>query len=459
MTDLWSWQEIYAACGINHASAHLDAKPISGISIDTRSLEAGDLFIALAADPGPRFHAASVGNSNGHEFIPQALAKSAAGLMVTKPVTASCPSIEVADSLDGLWQLGHYSRRRNAGKIVAITGSSGKTTARLWLEKILMQQAGTHASLGSLNNHWGVPLSLARMPRDSDYGIFEIGTSRAGEIKPLAELVAPHVALLLNVLPAHIGGFGNIEAIRREKLSISDGLEADGVLIVPHGLDQSGSAATRVLTFGLTSAADIYGRAVSGPEGMEVEANVCGVTVNYRLNAGGEHRLLTSLAVLAMVYSLDADLAQAAASFGALDVPVGRGNEITVAGIKIIDDSYNANPVSTRYALASLQTTISSGRCFALLGEMLELGDASNELHKSVAGLANILDGFITVGKGYSKSPGNFGHWASVEKIDLNDLTTMLMPGDTLLVKGSNRIFWQNKFVERLVDQLRNNSN
>ncbi|HIL96335.1 MAG TPA: UDP-N-acetylmuramoyl-tripeptide--D-alanyl-D-alanine ligase, partial [Pseudomonadales bacterium] len=409
--SLWQWEELLSACSLIEP---VSGPQISGISLDSRTVVTGDLFVALSGDPGPRFHSSSSSDRDGHEFIQNAFARGAAAALVSREVDVSGPLLTVEDTLDGLWQLGSHARNRVQAKVTAITGSSGKTTARQWLEELLALQNKTHASVGSLNNHWGVPLSLARMPADSKFAVFEIGTNRSGEIRPLAELVSPDVALLLNVLPAHIGHFDNLEAIRREKLSIAKGLSNSGHLIVPVGLDLTGLGHTRRVTFGTTSNSDVFGEATYHGQQTLVEANVCGKQVNYQLSVGGEHRVLTSLAVLAAMYCLGADVDLAAASFSSLDAPRGRGNVISVAGVQIIDDSYNANPVSMAYGIRALQMEKPAGKRIALLGEMLELGHESVQSHADTATLAQGLDRVITVGEVFSATPGNGGHYDHV---------------------------------------------
>lgn len=456
---LWTWQAL-AEFFPEQSSLGSD---IRGICIDSRSVNDGDLFIALAGDPGPRFSTSSQSARDGHEFIDAAVSHGAAAVMVSAEyydhAQPDCPVLVVEDTLDGLWQLGASARDRMTGTVAAITGSAGKTTARHWLEQLLLKQGSTHASTGSLNNHWGVPVSLARMPSSSRYGVFEIGTNHPGEIAPLSLLTKPHVSMLLNVLPAHIGNFENLDAIRREKLTITDGLQPEGVLIVPEELNTLGTRASHIVTFGLQTTADVH---LIDFNDSTVAASVRGQTVRYTLNNAGEHRILTSLAVLAAVDLMGADVVQAAADFASLEAPLGRGNQVsipcepnakTASDILVIDDSYNANPVSMSYAIEALASTAAL-RTIALLGEMLELGDTSLATHEQVAARATVLDEVITFGDGFATCPGRSGHYGAVSEFDLDAFVDTLSAGDVLLVKGSNKVFWAQSFTKKLIETI-----
>ena len=442
---LWQWSEL-AVLG---QPAGVSGPDIQGVCIDSRQIAKGDLFIALSGDPGPRFNSSIDNPRDGHDFIAGALLGGAAAVMLTDiPDKADFPYVQVNNTLDGLWSLGRAARARCAGQVVAITGSAGKTTARSWLMQCLQEQFATHGSLGSLNNHWGVPLSLGRMPRETQVGVFEIGTNHPGEISPLSCLVSPDVSILLNVLPAHIGNFESLQALELEKRSIADGLSAEGKFILPLEL---ASNDPRQITFGLNEAADVSARYEVTDAGWRVSADVQGSSVNYTLVSGGEHKVLTSLAVLAAAHTLGADLTRIAARFLSLDTPEGRGNERVIGEVTVIDDSYNANPVSMQYAMDALLQR--SGRKIALLGEIMELGDEAAAYHQQIATAFAHYDQVITVGDGFAATPGQ-QHFGSSKEIDLSALVSSLQPGDTLLVKGSNKVFWVNGFVNALVDAL-----
>ncbi|MFT7383890.1 MAG: UDP-N-acetylmuramoyl-tripeptide--D-alanyl-D-alanine ligase [Urechidicola sp.] len=468
---LWRWSELCAVFGLSSQPG----ADIQGLCIDSRRVHSGDLFIALAGDPGPRFNGAGGASRDGHEFVASAVSKGASGLMLSQAIasamTSDVPVLQVPDTLDGLWRLGEVGRQRMQGKVVGITGSSGKTTARQWLEVLLGVQGRTHASVGSFNNHWGVPLSLARMPADSDFGLFEIGMSHPGEIEPLAVLAHMDVALVLNVSPAHLGQFENIEGIRREKLSIAAGLKAGGTLVVPADLNLDGVnlaginpdgasdnnvGETRVLTFGLGEDADVYGVAEYRHDYTLVQVESLGQRWSYRLQAGGEHRVLTSLASFAVLLALGADLDQASQDMPQLTMPAGRGDEVLIGQRYVIDDSYNANPVSMGYALKSLSDRGGNTQKVALLGEMLELGVQGPEMHQQLLPACAGFDGVITVGDGFADWDAGvlgsryWGHFNKAAEIDLALLVAKLDDDAVMLIKGSNQVFWVNDFVNTL---------
>jgi UDP-N-acetylmuramoyl-tripeptide--D-alanyl-D-alanine ligase len=466
--SLWSWSELCRA--VNAQQILGDSEPVvQGVSIDTRSLQPGDLFIALTGDPGPEFRGNSpvAGARDGHQFIRQAEAAGAAAALVHQVVDSALPLLVVEDTLDAMWNLARESIRRSPAKRVAITGSSGKTTARAFLQKVLSDQGPTHASIGSLNNHWGVPLSIARMPADSLYGIFEIGMNHPGEIEPLAKLTRPEVALVLNVYPAHIGAFGDLDGIRREKFSIAGGLTDNGTLVLPDTLEAWAESPNR-LTFGYSTTADVrlleLQRRQDHPLGLRVSISINGQKHEFLTVWGGEHRVMTCLAVLGVVHALGADLAAACQSLEQVQPPEGRGNHWLINGIGLTDDSYNANPASMGYALANLVAATDGGagrRTIAILGDMLELGIESGQLHEGLLEHLDQVDKIIAVGPQMELlynllPPDKRWFWvASADAIDMDSLAGSLEPGDQVLVKGSNRIFWTNHFVSRLVSTLR----
>lgn len=450
---LWQWSELCAACNLDPVTG----PDIFGISIDSRTLSAGDLFIALSGDPGPKFHSSGSSGLDGHNFIEAALAAGAAGVMVSRDADYPCATLQVADTLEGLWQLGRAGRGRMSGKVVAVTGSAGKTTFRQWMDMLLSVYGLTHASVGSLNNHWGVPLSLARMPAASQFGVFEVGTNNPGEISPLSKLVSPHISVLLNVLPAHLGRFPSMAALQQEKLSIADGLDDAGILVC-HESMAGRSNAPREVVFGLGDDADVRGSATYASTWSDVTLSIGQRQWQYRLGTTGEHRVLTSLAVCATLHALGLDPGPALPAFESLTVPAGRGDTVTEQGVTIVDDSYNANPVSMRYALEALART--SGQRVAILGEMLELGASAPAMHGEIAQYCDDLDGVITVGEGFANWPGpassaDWGHYDTAAEIDLDALAVRLSPEATILVKGSNKVFWTTGFVARLREAIR----
>ena len=461
---LWTWSELEQACGLSISG---EKTGVNGISIDSRSVVLDDLFIALSGDPGPRFKSSGSQGLDGHDFIPSALQNGASGLMVSKPIDLPSDSdmnrLLVSDTLDGLWQIGAAGRARMTGKVVAITGSSGKTTLRQWVQEILSTQATTHASVGSFNNHWGVPLSLARMPRQSAYGVFEVGMNHPGEISPLTKLVKPDVAVVLNVLPAHIGQFESLEHIKKEKLSIADGLGPEGILVLPDDLVPGSAEHHQIVSFGFGNNASVRGRIVDAGQDRnvtKVEVTIDKQSYTYALDGKGEHRVLTSLAALAIAHALGADLHAATNSLGAITTPKGRGNQIRLGNTVLTDDSYNANPVSMAYALQSLRASSAETK-IAILGEMFELGDGGADAHRAIQAQCSGLSRVLTVGDGFNVWQANalprgvWQHYDNAEDIPIDQLGLGTDSQTELLVKGSNKVFWVNGFVGRLEKILR----
>ncbi len=449
---LWEWSELFVAVGQSAAPGAL-APLIRGIDIDSRALAAGDLFVALA------------GERDGHDFVPAAIKAGAAAVLVSRAGDWGLPALQVPDTLEGLRCIAAAARTRLRGQLVAITGSSGKTT----LKSLLGHALDAHASAASFNNHLGVPLTLARMPAHSRHAVVEIGTNHSGEIAPLSRLARPHIAVLLNVLPAHIGNFAGIEALREEKLAIADGLVDGGTFVLPAALRPAYRGAARLLTFGREADADV--RLTLAPEGDALLATVAqgGRHWTLAVPGGGEHRALSCTAAIAVAIALGGSLAAAFPgepdALGAFarrlaegELPVGRGNRTRVAGIDVIDDSYNANPVSVAHALRELARM--PGRRQALLGDILELGDQETELHAGLVDHCEGIDLVHCVGPRmkvlHERLPvRQRGEYiANPEDCEPARVAGWLAPGDTLLVKGSNLVFWKRALVARLLALL-----
>ncbi len=446
---LWTFRELGEAVG----STPVDGPNIGGIAIDSRRLGPGDLFVALPGDPGPRFTATTRSARDGHDFVDDAVAKGAAALLVHRPDDYRVPALLVDDTLDGLWALGRTARRRLRGPVVAVTGSSGKTTFKSFAARAL----GAFATQGSLNNHIGVPLSLALTPPDTDAAVFEIGTNHPGEIEPLAKLVRPDVAVVLNVHPAHIEHFGSLAAIRREKLSIANGLDGDGVLVTSPELATDFSG--RTVTFGAEADIALRYADASGVVELATPSGECHVPVP----GGGIHRATSVAAVAAVLTALGRPLAglQRLADAG---LPPGRGNRHTVSGIHVLDESYNANPASmaaTLAAFAKAKEEKGGARRIAILGDMQELGADTERYHADLAPHCALLDGVFCVGARiralYDALPAaqRLGYGERADDAFLRRCVQALAPEDHVLVKGSNGIFWANGFVAALVDELR----
>src|SRR4051794_15642472 len=387
---LWTPGEITSATGARLIG---DVTPATGASIDTRTLQPGDLFFAIAGEA-----------RDGHDFVRDALAKGASAAVVAEERAADFaqagPLVVAPDVLDAMRRLGVRARARTDARIVAITGSVGKTGTKEALRLVLSGFGATHASVASYNNHWGVPLTLARMPRDSAFGAFEIGMNHAGEILPLARMVRPHVALVTTVEPVHIEYFPSIWGIADAKGEIFAGLEPGGAAVLNRDnpyferlrAHAAASPAGCVLTFGEHPDADVRAeRIILKPEGSIVEARLFGRPLTVRIGMPGRHIALNCPGVLAACHALGVDPAEAARALADLTPPAGRGARtvLPVAGgaVTLIDESYNANPASMRAALATLAGAEPGpgGRRIAVLGDMLELGPQGPALHRALA--------------------------------------------------------------------------
>ena len=439
---------------------------IPGLSIDTRTLKPGEAFFAIKGD---RF--------DGHDFLTAAIAAGAGLLVVSEqrlPALGklSAPFLVVDDVLKALERLAAAARARSKAEIVAVTGSVGKTTTKEALRHALAPSGSVHASSASFNNHWGVPLSLARLPADADYAIFEIGMNHPGEIRPLVKLVRPHVGVVTLIAPAHLGFFSGLEEIAKAKGEIFEGVEPGGTAIVnaddPHGaaLGRMARAAgvSKVATFGEAAGADYWLTAFEpGAEGATLSARIAGTEIELRLAAGGRHIAQNVLAVLGAVEALGGDVAKAGEALSAWRPGKGRGERIEIATegapIVLIDESYNANPTSMRAALAVLGETepAKGGRRIAVLGDMLELGGHSRRYHTDLAGPLDEAkaDAVFLVGEEIRSLSGALPpslhcEWHRNCGEAEASLFHYLRPGDVVVVKASNGI-GLSKLVERLV--------
>ena len=450
---LWRWSELTEGLLQSKPQNQLEGPDVSGVVVDSRALVPGQLFVALPGDPGARFNPSYRSTVDGHSFVAQAAAAGAAGAMVhqsaaTLGVDDSFPLLQVADTYDGLWTLGHMARARLEGKAVAITGSSGKTTAKHFISAAL----NAYAPPGSFNNHIGVPLSLANTPAQSRFAVYEVGTNHPGEIEPLAKMVAPDVAVLLNVQSAHIENFRDWQALKDEKTSIFNAIEdksntvSEYSLGIPHGL-----------TFGTNPGADAYVKEVQGDRASLV---LLGRTLSARVPGGGVHRATTLAATMLVSHLLDQDPVLACELPHEL-IPTGRGNIIKIGDITLIDDSYNANPDSMLAAINSLRSLRPTERAgqthqIALIGEMLELGDAAEAGHLALAEPLQAMEQVFCVGAGTRKLAEALGcpwHERASDAL-LEEVARACTAHSTLLVKGSNRVFWAEDFVQKLKRKL-----
>jgi UDP-N-acetylmuramoyl-tripeptide--D-alanyl-D-alanine ligase len=433
--SLWTEAELVAATG-GVLSRPFDA---NGLSIDTRTLAPGDLFVALLGD-----------GRDGHAFVADALAKRAAGAMVHRD--APGPVLRVDDTMSGLTRLGEYGRSRFRGRLVAVTGSVGKTTTKEMLRGALSGFGTTHAAAASHNNHWGVPLTLALTPRDAAFCVAEIGMNHAGEIAPLARLARPHVAVITAVERAHVGHLGSIEAIADEKVSILSGLEPGGIAVLPADCEhlerlQTAARRTSVLTFGIDRPADV--RLVhleADGNGSLIHVKIVGQTASFKLNAPGRHMVMNALATLAVVVALGLEPTRAIDALEAFVPLAGRGARRTIAlgcgSALLLDESYNGNGASMRAALNVLQLQPARRR-IAVLGDMLELGDEGPAEHAALAqAVIESVDCLFTCGplmRGlFEAVPDSVRGFHAADSAALAPVVAdALRRGDVVLVKGS----------------------
>ncbi|MFJ7440327.1 UDP-N-acetylmuramoylalanyl-D-glutamyl-2,6-diaminopimelate--D-alanyl-D-alanine ligase [Methylorubrum thiocyanatum] len=452
---LWTPAALESATGGRLIGA---PRAVTGASIDTRSLEPGDLFFAIRGEA-----------RDGHDFVRAALEKGAGAAVVAAaranefegvgPVLA-VPGEDEDPVLEAMRRLGLAARARTGAAIVAVTGSVGKTGTKEALRHVLSAQGATHASVASYNNHWGVPLTLARMPEQTRFGVFEIGMNHGAEILPLTAMVRPDVALITTVEPVHIEHFRSLSAIADAKGEIFSGLKPGGVAVINRDnanyerllAHAHASRAGRVITFGEHAAADVRAnRILTRPDISVVDASVMGVPLTYQLGTPGRHVAMNSLGVLACIHALGADLARAALSLAALKPPVGRGERTALrvgdGEAFLIDESYNANPASIRAALATLAgiETGAKGRRIAVLGDMKELGAAGETHHRELADAVagNGIDVVFAVGPLmahlFEALPMAVRGTAAPSAEGVTDaVLATLRPGDAVMVKGSN---------------------
>ena len=437
---LWTASELMEATG-GTLSQPFDA---GGLSIDTRTLAPNDLFVALLGD-----------GRDGHTFVADALAKGAAGALVHAGVPPSEPVLRVDDTLAALFRLGGFARSRfgmNGGLVVGVTGSVGKTTTKEMLRAALSAFGETHASVASYNNHWGLPLTLARIPREAKFCVAEIGMNHAGEIAPLARLARPHVAVITTIAKAHVGHLGSIEAIADEKASIMRGLVTSGIAVLPADSPQLGrlrdaAGDAVVLTFGCDSTADV--RLIhheADADGSSIQVDIVGHMAYLRLNAPGRHMAMNAVATLAVIAALGFDPTKAVDALQAFTPLAGRGARRTLllpsGSALLLDESYNGNGASMRAALDVLRLQPAARR-IAVLGDMLELGDDGPAEHAGLAdAVIDSVDCLFTCGPLmrtlFDAVPAKLRGAHAEDSAALAPIVAAAMAqGDAILVKGS----------------------
>jgi UDP-N-acetylmuramoyl-tripeptide--D-alanyl-D-alanine ligase len=434
--SLWTHLEAEAAT-LGNASVPF---AVNGLSIDTRTLREGDLFVALQGD-----------NRDGHDFVRAAFdAKAGAALVTHAPAGATGPLLTVGHTQRGLEDLARAARARSNAKVIAVTGSAGKTTTKEILARACNALGRTHASAASYNNHWGVPLSLAALPRDAEYGVFEVGMNHFGELRTLVGFVRPHVALVTTIAPAHLEFFGNCESIADAKSEIFEGLLPGGAALIPCDNDYAGrliararqAQVSRIVTFGTQGDAKLLSFTPDGA-GMRVKAAILGTAVDCFVGAPGAHIAQNVVGALAAIALLDGDVLNAAAALKDFTALKGRGARFEAGGLHVIDESYNANPASMAAALALLGAA--KGRKIAVLGDMLEMGDGGIAHHAGLVAPieANKADLVFVSGTQmkalWDALPAKRrGGYAETSAQLLPQVLAALTPGDTVLVKGSN---------------------
>ena len=451
MTVLWNSADAAQATKGYAVSQNGGPWQATGISIDSRTVQPGDLFVALK---GPSF--------DGHDFIAMALGKGAVAAMAHRRpanLPANAPLLMVDETLAALTRLGLAGRARSKARLIGVTGSVGKTGTKEALRLTLSSQAETFANAGSLNNHWGVPLSLARLPVSASLGVFEIGMNHAGELGPLSRMVRPEIAIITTIEAVHLEFFASLEAIADAKAEIFEGMAPSGAVVLNRDNPQFDRLAgharrhgiTRIIGFGehAHAQARLIGCTLEA-ESSTVRAEILGRRLDYKLAAPGRHWVQNSLGVLAVVGSLGLDLGLAAATLASFSPPKGRGQRrhLTMPGgrFELIDESYNASPAAMRAAFAVLghAKVGQGGRRIAVLGDMRELGETSPRLHAELAGplAAAHVDLVLTCGplmNGLqSVLPPSMrgGHAKDSESLIPTVLATV-RPGDVVLVKGS----------------------
>ena len=468
MTPLWTSDDLVRATG-GTASRPFD---ITGITIDTRDLAPGDLFVALKDQ------------RDGHDFVARALQAGAAAALVSRRPDGLPPEsalLMVPDVQAALEAMARFARARSRAKVVGITGSVGKTSTKEMLRAILSGQGRTHAAEKSFNNHWGVPLTLARLPPDAEFAVIEIGMNHPGEIAPLARMADLDVAMITTVAPAHLEAFASLDDIAREKAAIFDGLRPGGTAVLNADIATTAlltaaaqAAGAQLRYFGASANAEY--RLLSAQ--LAQNATVVRTEVNHRpmlfkIASPGRHFAMNALGALAVADALGADLGIAATDLGQWQPPQGRGTaeRITLDIVDdhlhfdLIDDAFNANPASMAAALEVLAAAVpkdgigrhAAGRRIAILGDMLELGPTEVDLHRAIARYPAIavIQTIHCVGP-LSRSlweclpDTQRGEWVEQAQDLLPRLRSLVDAGDVVLVKGSKGIK-----VSTLVDGLR----
>lgn len=450
---LWTVAEVARALGL---AGDYPETPIDLVTQDSRAVKPGSLFVALSGTPSGGFVSSFASSRDGWEFAANVEQAGAVAMIVPHRIDGiSVPQLVVPDTLiDGLWALARAARARFHGPVIGLTGSAGKTSTK----EFIAAYPGASASPSSFNNFWGVPLTLCNADPSASVWVVEMGMNQQGEIARLTELSQPTVALVVNVQPVHLEKLGSLEAIRKEKVSIARGLPSDGILVLPVDL-AAPEWPGRVLRFG--AGADVHAISqVPAGESWDVTADIAGRHLAFSLTPGAPHRLHNALAALASVAAAGLDPVLLARELGEVGIMTGRGVEQRIGEIVLIDDSFNGNPASMAAALDSLQARPVRGRRIAVIGDMLELGDEAPAYHADMVGHVTGIDGVYCVGPLmrhlFEKLPPEkrLGWHEDPATLDASQVAALLAPDDVVVIKGSKKIFWVNKFVQKLAAAL-----
>ena len=443
---IWTSAELGASCGA------ITVRPwyADGLQVDSREILPGDVFLALKGNV-----------VDGHDFVADAFERGAVAAVISGKVNGvemgDQRLVQVANTADAIHMMANHARTRAPATVIGVTGSAGKTSVVQASRQALVRSASTHASIKSFNNHVGVPLSVARMPRETRYGIFEIGMSAAGEVASGAQIVRPDIAVITTVGAAHAESFRNEAGIADEKASLIAALPKDGVAIIgldhAHGnrlIDEANKVGAKPITVSVLESADVYPVRMTEHHNCTcLTANIFGTPVTYKIAQPGREWVLNSLIVLAAVKAAGADLGQAALALAALQAEPGRGRahelELAMGSATLIDDSYNANPLSMKAALRrlSMAHVPAGAERIAVLADMEELGAKSEEVHLSLVGdLQRFnVDKVVTFGDRMTALGKVAGipteRWRDPHD-SANEMMRKLRPGDAVMVKGAN---------------------
>ncbi len=463
MTLLWETDALLAATKGRPVGPMPEG--ITGISIDTRTLQPGEAYFAIKGE-----------NMDGHDFVSAAMKAGASMAIVAEEKLVALggikvPLVVVSDVLEAMRQLGMAARARCKGRIIAVTGSVGKTTTKEMLRTVLAASGAVHASVASFNNHWGVPLTLARMPTETKFGVFEIGMNHPDEIRPLVKMVRPHIAVITNVGAVHLGAFKDVDQIAKAKAEIFEGVVPGGYGVISSSdkraklLSEYAIKADveHLLTFGSKRGSDFRLKSAESSDGQtRFSVSLRGKTHSGVINVHGDHMLSNAVLVLGVADLAGADLAKSVDAVSSIKPEKGRGKRHELAKGKetflLIDESYNANPTSMRSAMAALGSTgiEGKGRRIAVLGDMRELGHSAQKFHRELALPIREfgIDLVFTIGSDIAVLKeelaakcfgGHYTDWQSAQA----EISKTLRQDDIIMLKASNGL----RFAE-LVEAL-----